>query len=68
MCHQFEGTVLGSGAGLEAHQGLELVVEGALEHHVVGAGPQLVEAARDVRLRYLTHNKIGRLVRADRFE
>ena len=54
MSHQFEGTVLGSGAGLEAHQGLELVVKGALEHHVVGAGPKLVEAASDVRLRYLT--------------
>ena len=60
MSHQFEGTVLGSGAGLEAHQGLELVVEGSLEHHVVGAGPKLVEAASDVRLRHLKHKtKLG---------
>ena len=53
MSHQFEGTVFRSGAGLEAHQGFELVVKGALEHHVVGAGPELVEAASDVGLRYL---------------
>ena len=68
MSHQFEGTVLGSGAGLEAHQGLELVVKGALEHHVVGAGPKLVEAASDVCLRYLTQNKIGMLKGAERYD
>ena len=35
----------------EAEQRVVLVAEGALEHDVVGARAQLVEAARDVRLR-----------------
>ena len=35
----------------EAEEGVVLVSEGALEHDVVGARAQLVQAARDVRLR-----------------
>ena len=35
----------------EAEEGVVLVSEGALEHDVVGARSELVQAARDVRLR-----------------
>jgi hypothetical protein len=44
------------GAHLEAEQSRELVVEGPLEHEVVGARAELVQTARDVGLRQLKLN------------
>ena len=45
------GPVVRTADEFEAEEGVVLVSEGALEHDVVGARAQLVQAARDVRLR-----------------